>query len=235
MASSASTDPFYLVKDDIQASLDKAQTQQGRWQSLGNTNPDKKRLGADVEDECKSIAWQVDEMEKAVDVAEKNMSRFGLSQAEISNRRKWVMQTRKKCESIMSSLEGSHKVQIYDSDNGNATKGLRAAAAQENDAHINSESDRQQLLIRQQDDELDQLGQHVERLGGLGREIHGELESQSRMLDDLDEEVEGTHHRLAAAQKKMNNVLKKMGLRGQLCLIAFLIAILVLLIVLTFS
>ena len=52
------------------------------------------------------------------------------------------------CESIMSSLEGSHKVQIYDSDNGNATKGLRAAAAQENDAHINSESDRQQLLIR---------------------------------------------------------------------------------------
>ncbi len=35
-------------------------------------------------------------MEKAVDVAEKNMSRFGLSQGEISNRRKWVMQTRKK-------------------------------------------------------------------------------------------------------------------------------------------
>ena len=91
------------------------------------------------------------------------------------------------------------------------------------------------MCCRQQDEELDQLGQHVERIGGLGREIHGELESQSRMLDDLDEEVEGTHHRLAAAQKKMNNVLKKMGLRGQLCLIAFLIAILVLLIVLTIS
>ena len=39
--------------------LDKAQTQHGRWQSMGNTNPDKRRLGADVEDECKSIAWQV--------------------------------------------------------------------------------------------------------------------------------------------------------------------------------
>lgn len=35
-------------------------------------------------------------MEKAVDVAERNMARFGLTQAEISNRRKWVMQTRKK-------------------------------------------------------------------------------------------------------------------------------------------
>ncbi len=41
--------------------------------------------------------------------------------------------------------------------------------------------------------------------------------------------------RLAAAQKKMNNVLKKMGMRGQLCLIVFLIAILVLLLVLIFS
>ena len=26
---------------------------------MGSTNPDKKRLGADIEDECKSIAWQV--------------------------------------------------------------------------------------------------------------------------------------------------------------------------------
>ncbi len=39
----------------------------------------------------------------------------------------------------------------------------------------------------------------MERLGGLGREIHGELESQSRMLDELDEEVETTHHRQEAS------------------------------------
>ena len=39
--------------------LDKAQTQHKRWQSLGKTNPDKKRLEGDIEDECKSIAWQV--------------------------------------------------------------------------------------------------------------------------------------------------------------------------------
>ena len=34
-------------------------------------------------------------MEKAVDVAEKNMARFGLTQQEISSRRKWVLQTRR--------------------------------------------------------------------------------------------------------------------------------------------
>ena len=45
---------------------------------------------------CIMLLWvQVDEMEKAVDVAEKNMARFNLSQAEISGRRKWVLQTRR--------------------------------------------------------------------------------------------------------------------------------------------
>ena len=43
-------------------------------------------------------------MEKAVDVAEKNMSRFGLSQAEISKRRKWVMQTRTKVQFFRSRV-----------------------------------------------------------------------------------------------------------------------------------
>lgn len=33
-------------------------------------------------------------MEKAVDVAESNMARFGLTQQEVSSRRKWVSKTR---------------------------------------------------------------------------------------------------------------------------------------------
>lgn len=40
-------------------------------------------------------ALQVDEMEKAVDVAEKNMTRFGLTTQEIRSRRSWVHDTRK--------------------------------------------------------------------------------------------------------------------------------------------
>ena len=38
---------------------------------------------------------QVDEMEKAVDVAEKNMNRFGLTSQEIKSRRQWVHDTRR--------------------------------------------------------------------------------------------------------------------------------------------
>ena len=45
------------------------------------------------------LACQVDEMEKAVDVAERNMARFGLSQQEISSRKRWVQQTRRQVHS----------------------------------------------------------------------------------------------------------------------------------------
>ena len=48
------------------------------------------------------VLAQVEEMAKAVDVAEKNMARFGLSQAEISSRRKWVLQTRRQVRAAAS-------------------------------------------------------------------------------------------------------------------------------------
>jgi Syntaxin 6, N-terminal len=37
----------------------------------------------------------VEELSKAVDVAEKNTAKFGLTQADIMARRKWIMQTKR--------------------------------------------------------------------------------------------------------------------------------------------
>lgn len=104
-----------------------------------------------------------------------------------------------------------------------------------------SQHDHFQLLIscatgcRQQDDELDHLGEHVARIGHIGLQIHEELEQQGDLLDELDEDVEGTQTRLAQAQKKMNSVLQRAGLKGQICIIVFLMVTLVILVMLAFS
>ncbi len=132
--------------------LDKAQTKYLQWQNAGKGGPERKRLHGEVDEECRSISWQVilvflkhfkiqdnfskpyrtapqlkctcisilieepacsestiycqvpdisaksflqvDEMEKAVDVAESNMTRFGLTQQEVASRKKWVNKTR---------------------------------------------------------------------------------------------------------------------------------------------
>ncbi len=88
---------------------------------------------------------------------------------------------------------------------------------------------------RRQDNELDQLGRHVERIGQVGLQIHEELEVQDAMLTELGEDVEGAQSRLAAAQKKMAGVLKRMGMRGQLCILGALLLLLVILVAILFS
>ena len=39
--------------------MEKAQAQFTRWQQLSKGNPDRKRLEGEIDDECRSIAWQV--------------------------------------------------------------------------------------------------------------------------------------------------------------------------------
>ncbi|KAK9821529.1 hypothetical protein WJX74_007301 [Apatococcus lobatus] len=225
-------DPFYLVKDDIQGSLDKAQNKYSKWQSLSKGNAEKRKLEVDIEDECKSITWQVDEMSKAVDVAEKNMQRFGLNPTEILSRRKWVANTRKQTETIMSSVDSSRTGGSKVSGPATATSKLGSAVRQENDRYINSEGDRQTLLVRQQDDQLTEMGDQISRIGHIGLQIHDELQGQEVLLNELDSDVESTQSRLAAAQKKMSHVLQKAGLRGQICIMVFLIVVLIILLAL---
>ncbi len=49
---------YFAEPSRLLMQLEKAKSQHARWQSLGKTNPDKKRLESEIEDECKSIAWQ---------------------------------------------------------------------------------------------------------------------------------------------------------------------------------
>ncbi|CAM9708283.1 unnamed protein product, partial [Phaeothamnion confervicola] len=57
---------------------------------------------------------------------------------------------------------------------------------------------RQQLA--RQDQDLEELGQHIDRVGEIGQVIHEELKDQHRMLSALDEDLED-------AAEKMNFVM----------------------------
>ena len=57
---------------------------------------------------------------------------------------------------------------------------------------------------------------------------------QGRMLDELDGDVDTTHSRLKAAQKKMQEIIRKSGSNTQLVLIVTLIVIVVVLSIFVF-
>ncbi len=56
-----------------------------------------------------------------------------------------------------------------------------------------------------------------------------------QLIDELDEEMDSTQTRLAAAQKKVQYVLERAGTKGQLIIIVLLAVLLVVLIFIAFS
>ncbi|XP_028053115.1 syntaxin-61-like [Camellia sinensis] len=118
--------------------------------------------------------------------------------------------------------------------NSHQTDRSNQYAAQDNDDFISSESDRQVLLIKQQDEELDELSASVGIIGGVGITIHEELLAQEKIIDDLGTEMESTSNRLDFVQKKVAVVMKKAGAKGQIMMILFLVVLFIVLFVLVF-
>ncbi|CAN1197882.1 SYP61 [Linum perenne] len=157
------------------------------------------------------MAGKVDELDKAISVAARDPSLYGIDHGEVENRRRWTSSARTQVgnvkRSVVAGREGIGGVAT--SMNGMRRELMRLQDSQptvgsnhydDDDDFIQSESDRQLLLIRQQDEELDELSASVERMGGVGLTIHEELLSQERIIDDLGNEMDSTSNRLDFVQ-----------------------------------
>jgi syntaxin of plants SYP6 len=212
-------------------------------------SPKSRALQQEVQEDCAGLEYMLSEIDKSVDAAERNPQRFRLTQAELSERRKWIISTRKKVEAI---AEGRLPTRREDdagaaansrllgpstgaTSASSASGKLAAAVQEENDSFIRSEGEQQAQLLAQQDADLDVLSHHVVRIGELGREMGQELDSQGQLLDELGTEMDVTSTRLAAAHKKVQYVLDRAGSKGQLCIIIVLVVVLVVLIFLAIA
>ncbi|CAA0839509.1 Syntaxin-61 [Striga hermonthica] len=196
---------------------------------------------------CESIEWQVDELDKAIAVASKDPALYGIDEVELDKRRKWTTNARNQVKNVKQSVVSGQELHGTSTSNFN---GMRHELmrlpnahqpdqsyhyrAKDNDDFISSESDRQLLLIRQQDEELDELSASVQRIGGVGLTIHEELLAQEKIIDDLGMEMDSTSNRLDFVQKKVAMVMKKASAKGQFMMILFLLVLFIILFVLVF-
>lgn len=242
-------DPFYIVKEEIQGSIDKLQASFRQWEQTSLDIGERVRLTKELLASCESLDWQVDELDKAIAVAAKDPARYSLDETELGKRRKWTSIARKQVGTIRRTLEesGVKGSSVTPSLNGVRQELMRLPndyvpmagrsgynKSQDDDDFISSESDRQLLLIKQQDEELDELSASVQRIGGIGLTIHDELVGQERILGDLSLEMDTTSNRLDFVQKKVAVVMKKAGAKGQIMMIGFLIVLFIILFVLVF-
>ncbi|CAH7686299.1 hypothetical protein PPACK8108_LOCUS20930 [Phakopsora pachyrhizi] len=90
----------------------------------------------------------------------------------------------------------------------------------------------QQAMIEDQDRTLDQLSTAISRQRDLSLHISSELEVQENLLNELDERFDFTGSRLERANRKMNNVFRKIAQDGACWTIFGLVGFLLFLIVL---
>lgn len=88
-----------------------------------------------------------------------------------------------------------------------------------------------QQVIRDQDDQLDRLGESIGRQRYLGMQISDELEGQIALLDEVDRGVDRHQSRLDGAKRRLNKVSEKAKANWGMTTIIVLIVVLILLIV----
>ncbi|KAI4307992.1 hypothetical protein L6164_031113 [Bauhinia variegata] len=237
-------DPFYVVKEEIQESIDKLQSTFHQWET-SHDDGERVNLSKELVAGCESISWQVDELDKAISVAARDPSWYGIDEVELGSRRRWTSNARTQVGTVKKAVEAGKGSNIGASVNGMHRELMRMPnshqvdipnqhAAQDNDDFIASESDRQLLLIKQQDEELDQLSVSVQRIGGVGLTIHEELLAQEKIVDELGNEMDSTTNRLDFVQKKVAMVMKKASAKGQMMMILALVVLFIFLFILVF-
>ncbi|XWS15792.1 hypothetical protein CRYUN_Cryun34aG0032100 [Craigia yunnanensis] len=240
---SKAQDPFYIVKEEIQESIDKLQSSFHQWERIPPDTGEQVNLTKELLANCESIEWKVDELDKAISVAARDPSWYGIDEAELEKRRRWTSTARTQVGNVKKAV-------VAGKENGNTASAMRRELmslpnshqpdrsnqyiAEDNDDFITSESDRQMLLIKQQDKELDELSASVERIGGVGLTIHEELLAHEKIIDELGTEMDSTTNRLDFVQKKVAMVMKKASAKGQFMMILFLLVLFIILFILVF-
>uniref|UniRef100_A0A0D3BIP9 t-SNARE coiled-coil homology domain-containing protein n=1 Tax=Brassica oleracea var. oleracea TaxID=109376 RepID=A0A0D3BIP9_BRAOL len=251
---SSAQDPFYIVKEEIQDSIDKLQSTFHKWERVSPGMGDQVHVTKELLANCGSIEWQcklesfsmaieavftdrkVDELEKAVAVAAKDPALYGIDEAELERRRRWTSNARTQVRNVKTGVlagKGSAgagnasevRRELMRMPNSSGASRYDQYGGRDDDGFVHSESDRQMLLIKQQDEELDELSKSVERIGGVGLTIHDELVAQERIIDELGTEMDSTKNRLDFVQKKVGMVMKKAGAKGQMMMICFLLVL----------
>ncbi|KAK9819807.1 hypothetical protein WJX72_002665 [[Myrmecia] bisecta] len=196
--------------------------------------PDASRITAVARRKLGSLGTAVDNLRDLLEADEGTAT----TENEKNRRRDLVTALRARREQMLQSLKrdqnASNRSSLLESG-----KGSSAAVARETDRTADLDNrgilQMQQHVMREQDAELAELEKTVTSTRHIALTIDQELDLHTSLLGELDEDVEVSHSRLRAAQKRLRGVMKNSGNCKSMLLIVMLMVILTIVIVLGFK
>lgn len=236
---SASTDPYYVARDEMQEDIKKLRRQHEEWRRRLQNGNTADREFQKLNRECLEDIGQLNEdathMNSMIAMVKEHRSNFPFDGAEIRTREEFIQDMRRGIKQIHDSLQSQQAQDKMKQDRQKLDRSRRVAddsAAQgkrENDAFLSREKQEQQRIHNQQEDQLAVLSRTVERLNKTAHEFGSELESQARMLDDLDDDINREAEKLNFVMRRMGKLLNTSD-SNKLCVIIALFMFMMILI-----
>jgi len=172
----------------------------------------------------------------SIRAVESDPYRFGLDTPELSRRRIFVRDVTDEVDSMRKQLQdtgsgayGHGKGGLPDPDDFDRSGG---AADYDEDSYEANEYASQQTMMREQDEQLDDVYRTVGTLRHQAEDMGRELEEQGGMLDEVDTLADRVGGKLAVGTKKIGEVIRANEDRYSSCCIGALIVVLVVLLLL---
>lgn len=218
---STRVDPFEVAKDEVDAAVRKIQFMLKEWRRLlskENTSDSQKfkDLHAEIMGELQMLTCDLNEVENSITTVEQNREKFQLSDRQLQDRRDFVARCRATHQEVKGELTGQRAQTKMEDDRKEALlshKNKEQRAQQQRSAYqaqdfYEQEQFLQRQLVNQQEDELAELSKATQRVGQVAQTINGELQTQARMLDELNEDIDEQTQRMGFIMKGVGAVLK---------------------------
>jgi chromosome segregation ATPase len=207
----------------VQKQVDKIQGRHEQFQNLyrnvdTSSSVEFKELKKGLSKELRKVERDLGGLKGAVEQIEKNRVKFPhVKDQELATRKRFVFDTQSMINDVKSSIDSSAVRRKMEEDEAKSRRQMQSveystnsnsSLVNENAAFVANQSKYAHQQIRDQDVQLEGLGQAVERLDHMAGAIHDELDDQGRMLKQLDDDIDDAGNKMNFVTAQLSKLLK---------------------------
>ncbi|KAF9046231.1 t-SNARE [Panaeolus papilionaceus] len=237
-----SVDPYHAVQQEIQSSLQTAAQLQSsflRIRSMAQTDSEELMWARnELKATLAALEADLEDLEESVNIVESTDARmFGLDDAEVANRRRYVSHVRKEIESMRAQVNSPS------SDPTSSTVGAAGPGSpfserygdytngkKDDDEQALWAREEQQMMIREQEQTMDSIAGTLSTLQQQASLMGQEIVEHTEMLTDLEAQVDRSDAKLQTGYRKLKKFLRDTEEKGSgWCVIILIIVLMALL------
>ncbi|KAI8822904.1 syntaxin 6, N-terminal-domain-containing protein [Fimicolochytrium jonesii] len=239
-------DPYFALKDEVELNVSNTSRLYQQWND-SLKGPDTSAASESFRRESEALKealLDIDEdlkaLQETIGIVEANPAKFRLDVREIDQRKNFIARTRATLQEMRAAVQSPQK--RVEKENRDALLGTKTSRKTDpygrtqedyqssNQRFIEREAQQQQLLFREQDEQLDGVLNTVGNLKEIANVMGQELDDQTGLLVDLEANVDTTAGKLQLGMKRMNKFIKDNSDTKQQWTIICLIVVLIILI-----